>query len=390
MALVATPPLYRQTTASMGGSAAVNSHRTDQRRVKIGAVGVGDVARKTYLPGIVALDNVELVAVCDNFPGRAEAAMGMYGAREYYTGYEEMLAKADIEAVVVLTSMPFHAPVAIAALQAGKHAYTEKPLATRLEDAEKMIEEAGSRQLKLACAPPLMLTALNQKMKELIAQGVIGKVCFAQAHGSHRGPERFGDRYTDPTWFYKPGAGPVFDLAVYQLHILTGILGPAKTVTALSGISIPERTIYSGPTKGQKIDVEVDDNTQIMLDFGDATFAYVDATFCMLASQGARMQFFGSEGTLAVVGAGGLQVYRQDGEAGIGGWMGLDRSYFQAPASWSLAQGVEHLADCILEDRQPVISAEHARHVLEIMLKAGEAAREGRTRALETTFSSAG
>jgi len=266
------------------------------RKVKTGVVGVGDVARKTYLPGIVAAPNVGLVAVCDDFPGRAKTVKEIYGAQEHYTDYEEMLERADIEAVVILTPMPLHAPFAIAALQAGKHAYTEKPLATTMEDANKMVQEARGRSLKLACAPPLMLTPLNQKLKELIGQGVIGKVCFVQAHGSHRGPERFGDRYTDPTWFYKPGAGPVFDLAVYQLHTLTGVLGPAKRVTAFSGVAIPERVIYSGPTRGQKIQVEVDDNTHMLLDFGDATFAYLDGTFCMWASKGPRMEFFGNDG----------------------------------------------------------------------------------------------
>jgi predicted dehydrogenase len=185
---------------------------------------------------------------------------------------------------------------------------------------------------------------------------------------------------------------PLFDLAVYQLHILTGVLGPAKSVTAVSGTALPERMIYSGPTKGQTIDVEVDDNTHLLLDFGDATFAYVDGTFCMWASRGARMQFFGTDGVLAVGGRGEgapLLIYKHDPDVGMGGWMELDNGSRLVPQNWSIAKGVEHLADCILEDGEPLISAEHARHVLEIMLKANEAAQDGRTVTLETTFSPA-
>jgi len=144
--------------------------------------------------------------------------------------------------------------------------------------------------------------------------------------------------------------------------------------------------------------VEVDDNNLILLDFGNATFAFIEATYCVWAARGPRREFYGSEGTLTVNARGAavpFEIYREDYELGVGGWMApsagglamtLPLRLGAARRDWSLAVGVAHLADCILEDGKPVISGELARHGLEIMLAATESGRTGRMIDLETTF----
>jgi predicted dehydrogenase len=357
-------------------------------RVKFGVVGCGDVASHTYLPGIVTFGNVELVAVCDIIPERAQWAKETFGAQESYTDFDEMLQEADIEAVVDLTPIAEHAAVNIKALQAGKHLYTEKSMATSMADADTIIAEAQRVGVKLACAAPVMLSPLNQAVKELMDSGVIGKVAFARMHSSHFGASEFTGYGSDPTWFFKPGGGPILDMGVYAVHTLTGLLGPAKRITAMSGISVPERLVRSGPAKGKIIQVEEDDNTQILLDFGDATFGIIDATFCVHATKGPRAEFYGSLGVLNINDYGvepPAELYLVDREHDLKGWiapeLGIPRG-----AQWSIANGVEHLAECILEDKEPLISGEHARHALEIMTKAKEAARQGKTLELVTTF----
>jgi predicted dehydrogenase len=283
-------------------------------------VGCGVIANTTYLPGIRRMtDKVDLVAVCDVQPALAERAADAFGASERYTDYERMLTQAPIDAVVVLTNIQSHAANVLAALEAGKHVYTEKTLGTTLEEADRCIEAARERNLLLACAPPVMLSAANQRVKELIGRGAIGRVNFVRARHSHGGPANSRNWTGDPTWFYKPGAGPILDLGVYAFHTLTGILGPARRVTAFAGIAMPERPIRSGPAQGKTIRVEVEDNALVLLDFGDATFAVVDSTYCVQAAKGPRLEFYGSRGTINLNERGAavpIEMYREDEEPG--------------------------------------------------------------------------
>jgi len=357
-------------------------------KVKAGLVGCGVVANRYYLPAMSSADGIELTCVCDVVEERAKEVMEQFGAKEYYVDYSEMLQKADIEAVVILTNAPYHFSLSLKALKAGKHVYTEKTMALTLKEADILIKEAERAALKLAAAPAVMLSPVNQQIKEAIDKGLIGKVCFVCAHSSHNGPASWENFTTDPTWFYKKGAGPLYDLGIYALHTLTGILGPAKRITALSGVSIPEVTIRSGIAKGKKIKVEVDDNTLLLLDFGENTFAYVDATFCMKVSRGPATIFYGSEGVITSggFGAGPLEVYTEKEELGIRGWITPYSPLGAVEPVWDLSYGIVHFVECIREDKKPVISGEHAKHVLEIMLKAYESAKSGQAQRLATTF----
>lgn len=346
-------------------------------RVKVGVVGCGDIANRNYLPGIVALkEKAELVAVCDIIKERAQRAKERFGAQEAYTDFEKMLARADIEGVVNLTHMPMHGPLSIAALEAGKHVYVEKPMAVTLADADREVELAREKGLKLCCAPPTFLSSMNQKVKEIIDSGAIGKICFARAHGSHGGPARWEGYTSDPTWFYQKTAGPVLDLAVYSIDTLTRVLGPVKRVTAFSGLAVPELTILSQGARGKRLRPEVDDTTLMLLDFGGIPIASVDGTYNLLASQGPWIEFYGDKGTLNVPHFGQeLQLFQAESEAP--GWQtvkvettDLDRM--------GLAVGINHWLDCILQDREPFLSGEHARHVLKVMLAAYESAETGR------------
>lgn len=355
-------------------------------KVKIGILGCGVIANSTYLPGIAKMANAEMVAACDLVEERARAASEQYDIPEVYTDLDTMLDEADIDLVVNLTHIQAHYETNLKALNAGKHVYSEKTMATTVDEATDLIEEAQARGVRLGAAAATMLSPVNQKIAHLLEVGAIGKVTFVVSHHSHGGAASFEGWTTDPTWFYKPGAGPMLDLGVYDLHTLTGLLGPAKSVTCQSGISIPERTVRSGPVKGKVIDVEVDDNTLMLLDFGDATFAFVDATYCVQARRGPRKEIYGSEGTINVNDRGAsapLSIYRDDVELGLKGWMDVE----MRSARWSLESGVQHLVDCILDPEMEVItSGEHARHVIEIINKGYEAAREGRAVTLETTF----
>lgn len=158
-------------------------------------------------------------------------------------------------------------------------------------------------------------------------------------------------------------------------------------MTAFAGIAMPERIVRGGPVKGKTIQVEVEDHALILVDFGNAAFAVTDSTYGAQAAKGPRSEFYGSEGTIILNERGAdtlIELYREDERLDIRGWLPVQVD--GGRTGWSLASGVEHLADCIREGRQPLISAEHARHCLELMLKAMEAARTGVAQDLSTTF----
>ena len=349
-------------------------------KVKIGVVGCGVVALNTYLPGIAALgEKVELVAVCDIVEERAQRVKEKFSALEVYTDFQEMLTRSDIEGVVILTPIPVHGSLGIAALEAGKHVYVEKPRASCLADANREVELAEEKGLKLCCAPSLSLNSMNRKVKELIDGGAIGKVCFARAHGSHGGPARWVGYRFDPTWFYQKSIGPVLDMAVYSIDTLTRVLGPVKRVTAFSGLAVPELTILADGARGKKLRPKVDDTTLMLLDFGGTPIASVDGTYNVLASQGPWMEFFGDKGTLNVPRWNDkekeIQLFQAESETQ--GWQtvkvettDLDRL--------GLAIGIDHWLDCIIQDRELFLSGKHARHVLEVMLATFESAETGR------------
>jgi predicted dehydrogenase len=211
--------------------------------------------------------------------------------------------------------------------------------------------------------------------------------------GSHGGPAA-GNWPLDPTWFYQEGSGPLFDMGVYGVHDITGILGPARRVVGFSGITEKVRMVRGGPFKGKSIEVTADDNTLFMLDFGNSTFAVLDGTFNVNAAKSPQIEIFCRAGTLNLnnpfldPGTPSLELFRLDAAPGMDGWI-TPRTRPGEDAQrqrYRRAIMVKHLVDCLNSGEHPVLSAEHARHALEIMLKAIESARCGRVLELTTTF----
>jgi predicted dehydrogenase len=176
---------------------------------------------------------------------------------------------------------------------------------------------------------------------------------------------------------------------------ITGLLGPAKRVVAFSGITEKLRTVRGGPFAGKQIEVTADDNTLLMLDFGNSTFAVVDGTFNVNAAKSPQIEIFGRAGTINLYNQRGdastppLELFRLDAAPGIDGWVVPARQpdvFDRGLQRYRRALLLKHLVDCIVERKRPVLSAEHARHALEIMLKAIETARSGRAIELTTTF----
>jgi predicted dehydrogenase len=376
------------------------------RKVKVGLVGLGSLAQRGILPHTFqddAREKLEAVAVCDNVPGRAAATAERWNWREAYVDYDEMLARADVEAVLIATPIPLHHRQVIAALRAGKHVYVQKAMTTTLAEADEVVRLAKEKGLKLCASPGEMLRPPWPQVRDVVREGLLGRVYWALAGMQSSGHENEAFRRednvlssVDPAWYYKPGGGPIYDMTVYCLHELTGVLGPVRRVSAMSGIGLPIRQ-----WKDRTIEVEMDDNTHLLLDFGDNTFGFAFGANCR-GSKLPRLAIHGTDGAIEVpapppaaqraAGAYRPRVTLQSKHV-EGGQTELEvpeLPYRVGPhREIGEAHGyadVMHLIDCILDDRDPIPSGEHARHVVEIIEKGYQAAREGRTIELSTTI----
>lgn len=360
-------------------------------KIRIALAGCGAIANIMHLPGIQTMQEmglVELIAVSDVVVEKARDTAERFAIPCHFGDVEAMLTQADFDLLVNTTVIPSHFGVTLAGLQAGKHVYTQKPMSVTLDEATQLVEASQRYNRRLAVAPEHPVRPHVRKMREMISQGAIGKVSFARVQTSHHGPEKHdtGAMPRDSTWFYKPGSDPIMDLGVHGLSQITSILGSVRRLTALSGRSLPVRHISAGPLTGKRIDVEIDDNSLLMLDFGDARFAMLDATYCVPASMGPRLEIHGSEGTLAVT---YQRVPGQPQIAHLHSYHISDREWRQVelaetPPVQDL--GVLHLVECLRNGQPHILTAEHGRHLVEIITSAPVAAREGRTIPLQTTF----
>lgn len=353
-------------------------------KIRIALLGCGDVAQRDYLPEFHRIaDRAELVAVCGRTERRARSVAEAYGVRAWYTDYARMLAESDADTVVNLTPIQLHAETNIAALKAGRHVYTEKPVATTVADAGRIREEAQRRGLRMVCAPCVMLFPQVRYVRSLLEAGVIGEVHSARGYG-HGGVPPWSGFTSDPSPYFSAGGGPAMDMGIYPLHALTGLIGPAKRVTAMTARTQRSFTVEDGPARGKEVPIEVDDNWHMLLDFGGSRLASVDANNCAQGSRAPQLEIFGLRGTAAVnlldVSAP-VEVLRAGAE-----WERVELPRTGRAAGPDHLLGVEHLIDCNETASEPALSVDHAIHVVEIIEKAARSAAEGRALEIESTF----
>jgi len=352
-------------------------------RVRLGVLGPGDVAHRDYLPefGRIA-DRAEIVAVCGRGEVRARAVAERHGAA-WFTDEATMLEQIRIDALVNLTPIQAHFDTTLMALEAGLHVYSEKPLAGSVSEGRRLERAAAERGLVLVAAPSVMLFPQVRLVQRLLAQGRIGSVHAARgvAMGAVPPWPGFG---SDPTPYFSPGAGPLVDLGVYPLHAVTGLIGPARRVAAMSTRVGTGFTVLDGPAAGTRVEIEVDDTWTALLDLGESRMATLEANYTSHGTRSAEVELMGTEGTIAFSWfdvAAPVEVLAQDGT-----WEAIEVGRTGRDEGPDHLLGVEHLIDCIDSGATPVLSAAHAIHVLEILEQARRSSREGTVAPVETTF----
>lgn len=360
----------------------------------LAVVGCGDVAFRTYFAGLAPIaDRARVVACYDPTQERAERAAALFPGAAVYRDYPALLGHGGVDAILNFTPAPLHREVSGAALEAGLHVYSEKPLAGTLDDARALTGLAEERGKLLLCAPAVMATRKFRWLKDVIAAGRLGRLTLAVGQLANMGPAGWRAYTGDPRVFYGPGVGPLIDTGVYLLHAITGLFGPAKRVQALGGIAVPRRTILIERFAGETVEVTANDHMLLQLDFGDAAFAQLLSSFAVPGTKARPLEIHGTEGSVSLRGdrfydANGPFDFlvRDDGPLGVGGWLENVSAPSPSPYASLIACGVPHFVACLEGTETPILTAAHATHVLDIILKAGEAVASGRTLDLETTF----
>ena len=294
-------------------------------------------------------------------PELAEAQADAFGVPKACTP-EELLGDEEVEIVLNLTVPVVHAEVSLEALEAGKHVYTEKPLAVSLEDGRRMLEVAQERNLLVGCAPDTFLGGGLQTCRKVIDEGIIGEPVAVTAFMLNHGPE---DWHPNPDFFYQPGAGPMFDLGPYYLSTLTTLMGPVRRVTASARVTFPEREITSQPHAGTSITVNTPTHVAGVMDFGSGAVGTLVTSFDVWSENQSRIDLYGTEGTLSLPDPntfdGPVWLWRSDENA----WTEVPLTHPYTGNSRGL--GLADMAQAIRSGRPHRASGELGMHALEVI-----------------------
>jgi predicted dehydrogenase len=322
--------------------------------VRIAFAGCGNIAPR-YAECIAAADGLELVGATDIAPGAAERFVAEHGGTAYRT-LDELLADDRVDLVVNLTAPQAHAAVTRAALTAGKHVHSEKPLALRYEEARGLVELAQRSGVRLSSAPATLLGEAQQSAWKLVRDGAVGKVRVVYAEANWDRLERW---HPDPTSLY--AVGPLVDVGVYPLAIMTAMFGPVRRVQAFATTLEPNRIHKDG----RPFTLQAPDFVVAALELEDGVVARLTANFYVPASKQRGLEFHGDEGSLYMPTwaefNSRLELQERGGEYRTVAplrepYPGID---------WSRA--LTDVADAIVEERPHRAGGEHAAHVVEVL-----------------------
>ncbi|MGY0691435.1 Gfo/Idh/MocA family protein [Virgibacillus sp. FSP13] len=330
------------------------------KQLKAGIVGCGNIS-EIYFKNAKRFDVYDIVACSDLNVDRAKERAKKFNIPKTCST-EELLADSEIDIVINLTVPSVHAMVSLAALEAGKHVYTEKPLAVTRNEGKQILETAEAKGLVVGNAPDTFLGAGMQTCRKLIDDGWIGKPVSATAFMMNHGHENW---HPDPGFYYQNGGGPMFDMGPYYLTALISLMGPIKRVTGSTTIAFQERTITSEPKFGEKIQVNTPTQINGVLDFESGAVASIITSFDTWHHHLPNIEIHGTEGSLVVPDpntfGGPVFVRRHD-----------QSEWYEVPLTHSFSDnsrglGVADMAYSILKDQTPRANGTLAFHVLDVM-----------------------
>ncbi len=344
----------------------------ERQEARIGVIGCG-VISETYFTLAPLFRGLRIVACADINAAAAKAKADKYAVRAL--SIDALLKDDSIGTVINLTVPAAHYDVTRSILSAGKHAYSEKPLALTAKAAKKLVGEADKRGLKLGCAPDTFLGGAGQTARRLIDKGAIGRVVGGTAHVMSHGMEHW---HPSPAFYYQPGGGPMLDLGPYYITALINLLGPVTTVAAMAGQALSRRLVTAeGPMRGKKIKVDTATTINAILEFRSGAQVTVAASWDVWKHGHANpIELYGTEGSMLLPDpdffGGRIGYSKRDGD-----YTEVDAALAPFGAeNWGTGSprranyrmlGVADLIDAVRRRREPRGSGRLAAHAVEIM-----------------------
>jgi predicted dehydrogenase len=352
------------------------------RVMRVGIVGCGDVASRIYVPNSVRFPEFDVVACADIEAERATALAEASGIEALSIG--QLLGREDVDTVLNLTSPAAHQQVSLAAIDAGKHLYSEKPLAVDPAGAAEILAAARRRRVRVACSPDTFLGAGLATARRLVSAGELGLPISAEIVMQHSGPERFP--HPRPHAFYAPGGGPLFDMGPYYLTPLVRMFGRVLSVEAMGRVTYPTRPVLTGPETGSQVEVTTPSHLAAVLQFEAGVLATMTMSFdCAFWTHTFTVN--GSDASIRLPDpdefAGPVVMRRSDDTD----WSEVELN--PGVSENGRGMGLADLALALAENRPHLASGVIALHVVDIMsavLSAADGKRAVQVRSLDTDF----
>jgi len=365
--------------------------------MKVGLIGTGRIS-DIYLTNCMKFEELDVIACASLDREEASLKAKRFNLPQVLSP-EELLSDDEIECVLNLTIPAAHFDISKAALEAGKHVYSEKPFVTSLNKGQQLLDLAAERQLLIGNAPDTFMGGRWQTVRKLIDSGVIGKPSGFTAHVGTHGVER---HHPNPDFYYKEGGGPLLDLGPYYLTVLVFLFGPMTRVCGMSNRSTNTRLIENGPRNGEIIDVEIDTHSLSLIEFDCGVMGSMTMSFDVWESETPRLEIYGSEGSICIPDLDPVHGANNfDGPV----WFRRrkdSRWEFQPrpidrPEQWLVAEnrygynanyrglGLRDLAQARVENREPRADGKLAFHVLEALIAIEESARAQRFQEISST-----
>lgn len=327
----------------------------------IGILGCG-VISDIYLQNLSnVFENTYVAAVCDTNMVRAKEQAEKYGVAKVLT-FDEMLADTEVELVLNITTPPVHFSLNKQGLVAGKHVYSEKPLALTYAQCKDLMNIAAEKRLHLGCAPDTFLGTTYQKAREIIDSGLLGNITSAYAFDVCHGHENW---HPTPAFFYEEGAGPMYDRGPYNLSTLIMLMGPADEVAGMTSKALDERTILNGSKLGEKVPVKVPTHVNSLVHFKNGALCTISTSFDIWGTTLPFTEIHGTKGSMLLpipIDFGGEIRVKLAGDK--------DFHLVEAPSNNnhdSRGLGLSDMVRSIQEGGDYRCNADFAAHAMEIM-----------------------
>jgi predicted dehydrogenase len=358
------------------GAVEVGAKRSrDAEGVNVGIVGCG-VISKHYAANAEAFDAFDLVACADLLPTAAEELAAAHELTALPVA--DLLADPGIEVVLNLTPSSEHAGVTRAALAAGKHVYTEKPLGLEVGEATELLAEADRRGVRIGCAPDIFLGGAYQAARELIDEGAIGEPLAVSAAMLLGGADAW---HPSPEQFFQDGAGPLLDMGPYYFSAIVALLGPIRRVAGFAAVHRPERRIMVGPRAGEEFPVLTPTHTSATMELDGGVIANLVASFDATDRYVCDFFVHGTGGDLSLPDPnafeGQLRIRRRRGR-----WQKVP--YLSRGACEARGLGLADMAEAIAEDGDHRATGQLGLHVVDVARSILRSAENGRAIAVRT------